>query len=156
MFVEDLAARVLAAALAMLAVAVSYDVVGRRLFGLGAAWVTEASEYLLVYLTFLLAPWILRNGGHVREEFVVQRLSPRGRRAASLAMSALALGTFFTLALVTCETALDLYRKKVMVGAILSFPKWAFFAPTAGGFLLVSLELARQIVALLYERRGSE
>ena len=43
------------------------------------AWLHESVEYALYVGVFLGAPWVLRQGAHVRVDVVRARLTPRGR-----------------------------------------------------------------------------
>ena len=52
--------------------------VGLRNAGLGGiAWSNEASEYMLYLITLLAAPWLLRQGQHIRIDIVLRALPPR-------------------------------------------------------------------------------
>src|SRR5205814_7203448 len=43
----------------------------------GIAWSNEASEYMLYLITLLSAPWLLRQGKHIRIDIVLRALPPR-------------------------------------------------------------------------------
>jgi TRAP-type C4-dicarboxylate transport system permease small subunit len=47
-------------------------------------WVVEPSEYALLWITFLGAAWVLRHGGHVRVDILLQYLSPAALRVCGL------------------------------------------------------------------------
>jgi TRAP-type C4-dicarboxylate transport system permease small subunit len=70
-----------------------YDTTARLFFSAPTLWVLDANEYLLVYLTFVPAGWILTRGGHVRVEILVQRLSARRQRTMDLLGSLLGVIT---------------------------------------------------------------
>ena len=57
--------------------AVSVDVVLRYFFNRPTVWVLEICEYILLYVVFLGAAWVLKEEGHVRVGLVVDRLSPK-------------------------------------------------------------------------------
>ncbi len=57
--------------------AVSIDVVLRYFFNRPTIWVLEICEYILLYVVFLGAAWVLKEEGHVRVGLVVDRLSPK-------------------------------------------------------------------------------
>ena len=59
---------------------VIYDVVARLAFHAPTLWVIDINEYMLVYLTFIPAGWILLKDGHVKVELVTSRLGPRTQR----------------------------------------------------------------------------
>jgi C4-dicarboxylate transporter, DctQ subunit len=56
---------------------VCLEVIMRYIVHRPQIWVVETSEYMLVILTFLAATWILRAEGHVKVDFVYNRLSYR-------------------------------------------------------------------------------
>ena len=53
---------------------ISADVVSRTAGFLGLPWATDVCEYLLFTSTFLGAPWVLRQGAHVRVDILVASL----------------------------------------------------------------------------------
>src|SRR3954462_14740581 len=57
---------------------IALDVALRNLAGTGFPWLIDAIEYGLFAGTFLAAPWVLREGAHVRVDIVVTTLPPRG------------------------------------------------------------------------------
>jgi TRAP-type C4-dicarboxylate transport system permease small subunit len=70
--------------IAAIAIGVSLDV-ALRYFGAGnLPWVPELSEYDLFVFTFVGAPWVLREGAHVRVDILVAGLPPRAAAAAEI------------------------------------------------------------------------
>ena len=53
------------------------DVVGRNAGLGGIAWSSEVSEDILYLLTLLAAPWLLRQGQHIRVDILLRALPPR-------------------------------------------------------------------------------
>ena len=43
----------------------------------GLAWSTEISELMLYLITMCVAPWLLRQGQHIRVDIVLQAIPPR-------------------------------------------------------------------------------
>src|SRR3989304_2566115 len=67
--------------LGALALLVTGDVVARNV-GLGTLpWIIEVSEYSLPLAPFLIAPWLLHQGQHVRLDTLVAALPPAAARA---------------------------------------------------------------------------
>ncbi len=71
---------VAAAFVVVMTVSVLYDVFARLLFRAPTIWVIDMNEYLLVYLTFVPAAWILMNDHHVKVELVTARLKAPAQR----------------------------------------------------------------------------
>ncbi len=65
-------------------VSVCYSVVMRYLFHRPTGWVDEVNEYLLYYLAFLSAAWVLEVDGHVRLDVVLNLLSRRTQRMMNI------------------------------------------------------------------------
>ncbi len=68
-------------------VSVSADVAGRYVFGRPIGWVVEFTEYILLYIPFLAMAWLVREGGHVRIDVVLQALGPGTRSLVNAATS---------------------------------------------------------------------
>lgn len=69
----------------MIAVIVS---VAMRNFGMQPwAWLFTSTEYALLYMTMLGAPWLVREKGHVHIELVTAALPPLMRRFVSRAVA---------------------------------------------------------------------
>ena len=81
-------------------VAICAEVLLRYGFNRPIAWVVELSEYALLWITFLGASYVLRHGGHVRVDILLQYLSPAALRvcgmvsAASCALTSLVIFAF--------------------------------------------------------------
>ncbi|PON17846.1 hypothetical protein C2W62_11000 [Candidatus Entotheonella serta] len=43
-------------------------------------WILQYTEYILLWLTFLGAAWLLREEGHIRIDTVISRLGASSRR----------------------------------------------------------------------------
>ena len=53
---------------------VSLEICMRYFFRRPQVWTVEVCEYILFILAFLGAPWLLKKGGHVSVDIVVERL----------------------------------------------------------------------------------
>ena len=62
--------------LAFQVVSVSVEIICRTLFNISFSVVTPLNEWSLVYLTFLGAAWLQREGGHTSDDSVVALLPP--------------------------------------------------------------------------------
>ena len=72
---------------------ITYDVLSRYLFSSSSPWAIDLSEYALVWITFLAAPWVLMQDRHVRIELLVDVLPPRVQRVLGVAVCLAALLT---------------------------------------------------------------
>ena len=58
---------------------ISIGVMMRFFFHRSPVWLIEVSGYGMVFMTFLVAAWILREEGHVRIDLLLSRLNHRHR-----------------------------------------------------------------------------
>lgn len=63
----------------VMTMSIAYEVVVRYFFSRPTAWALDFSEYILVYSTFLAAPWILKNNGHTSVSLLTDALNEKNR-----------------------------------------------------------------------------
>jgi TRAP-type C4-dicarboxylate transport system permease small subunit len=69
-----------ACVLLMLQVAsVTAEVVLRLVFNVSLSWVTAFNEWSLLLIAFLGAAWLEREGGHTKDDSVMEHFGPRAR-----------------------------------------------------------------------------
>jgi TRAP-type C4-dicarboxylate transport system permease small subunit len=115
--------------------------VGLRNVGLGGlAWSNEASEYMLYLITLLSAPWLLRQGKHIRIDIVLRALPPRIGWGLEWVGDLLGL---------LCSLYFVWYGTKVLVASYVAgsmsiktliIPEWWLLAPMPLAFIAVSIE----------------
>jgi TRAP-type C4-dicarboxylate transport system permease small subunit len=70
-----------ACVLLMLQVAsVTVEVLLRQVADVSLPWVNTFNEWSLILIAFLGAAWLEREGGHTRDDSVIERFGPRARR----------------------------------------------------------------------------
>lgn len=119
---------------------VSYDVTLRYVFVAPTSWADDLSEYGLLWATFLAAPWVLRNGGHVRVELLVVRLSESHRRRLEVACSVLGAIVCAIFAWQTALTVIEFYMRGLMMARIWRIPLWMPYAAIPVGSSLLAME----------------
>lgn len=116
------------------------DVISRNAGLGGIPWSSEASEDILYLLTLLAAPWLLRQGQHIRVDILLRALPPR---------IGWVLEWFGDLLGLACSLYFVCYGWKVLAasyqaGAIsiktLITPEWWMLAPLPMAFLLLAIE----------------
>jgi TRAP-type transport system small permease protein len=118
-----------------------------RTLGLGSLdWVLEASEYALLIITFLGAPWALRRGAHVRVDVVISQLPPPVARVFEILSELLGLTTSLALFIWGAQTTLLSVRSHSMIYKVLIFPEWWLYALTTLSGLLLSIEFMRRLI----------
>ena len=102
---------------------ITYDVITRGLFNWASPWAFDLSEYSLVWMTFLAAPWILLRDGHVRIEILIDVLGPRWQRLIGVVVSLIGLIACVILAWRTGIAAIEYALNDVRVGRIWNIPR---------------------------------
>lgn len=129
-----------AALIALMGLGISVDVVLRNA-GLGViSWMLEAAEYGLFLSTFLGAPWVLKEGGHVRVDVLVNSVPPwLGRWLEGLA-DLFGLGVSAVLFYYSAAVALDSQSEGARIIKEFIFPEWWVFAIVCFSAALLMVE----------------
>ncbi len=123
---------------------VLYEVVARYFFNNPTIWAVDLTEYSLVYITMLGAPWVLRDHAHTRVEIVVERLGPRTRLILAILVPLVAAVGAVVLAWEGAWETWDSYLGGHAELKAWRVPRWPLILPIfIGGFLLV-IEFLRQ------------
>lgn len=107
------------------------------------AWLFTSSEYALLYMTMLGAPWLVREKGHVHIELVTAALPPNVRRMISRLVAAACV----VVSLILAWKGLDLFltnieRNDYDVRAYY-FPRWILTISFPVSFGLMAVEFSR-------------
>ncbi|PKP80221.1 MAG: C4-dicarboxylate ABC transporter permease [Alphaproteobacteria bacterium HGW-Alphaproteobacteria-2] len=141
--VVSLAALVAAAMLVWLMVAIVVSVSLRNLGMQPWAWLFTSTEYGLLYLTMLGAPWLVREKGHVHIELVTAALPAPAQRLLSRLIAAACATICALLAWKGAElVATNLARNDMDVRAYY-FPRWLLTLAFPVSFGLMTVEFAR-------------
>ena len=129
---------------------ISAAVASRYLFNSPMGWVTEISEYILVYITFLVAAWVLKQEGHVKMDLVFNRLSPRTQSMLNTITSGISAIVCFILFWYGVRVTWELFKTRYFTPTILELPKFVIVAIIFIGSLLLCLQfLNRTFLHLL-------
>jgi len=124
----DALAIVAGALVVLLTALVVVDVAARSLRVFTLPWSLEATEYMLYAVTFLGAPWVLRERGHIAIELVVERLPARGRAVAGVLAELAGAAICAVLFTYACRVVWQSYASGIMVQKSFSFPEWVAYA----------------------------
>ena len=116
------------------------DVVSRNLGGGGVSVSNELSEDILYLMTLLAAPWLLRQGQHIRVDIILRALPLRA--AWLLEWLGDIVGLFCCLYFVWygCFITIASYSAGSISIKTLVTPEWWTLAPLPFGFALLALE----------------
>jgi TRAP-type C4-dicarboxylate transport system permease small subunit len=141
--IEGLAFVASIALLAMVAI-ICADVLTRNVAipGLprGVAWSNEVSELLLYAITLLAAPWLLREGRHIRVDIVLRALPKPAAYACEWFADVLGLVSCVWLVVYGASAALKSWQSDAQSIKTLVMPEWWFLAPLPVCFALLAIE----------------
>lgn len=121
---NDALSYVSAVLIVVMTLTVLYDVVARLVFRSPTLWAIDLNEYLLVYLTFVPAAWILLRDHHVKVELLLSRLRPRTQRRMVLTTDLLGLFYSVILAWQSWLVAWDAFQNGYRFSTALAFPRF--------------------------------
>jgi C4-dicarboxylate transporter, DctQ subunit len=131
------------------------DVLIKWITGRSVVWVQETVEFSLLWLTFLGASWVLREGAHIKMDLIANRLRPGARRVLDLTMSfvgaAICLIITYYSARVTWHHAKTGYK----LLTFMSPPSAAIDFIIPVGFLLIAIQFIRR-GSRISRRRGDQ
>lgn len=126
-----------------LMVSVTVSVVMRNAGMQPFAWLFTSSEYAILYMTMLGAPWLVREKGHVHIELVTAALSGPLRRIVSRSVAALCVIVSVILAWKGAELFLGNIARNDLDVRAYYFPKWALTIAFPISFGLMAIEFSR-------------
>lgn len=127
-------------ALGLIVALICLDVALRNLALGSLPWLIELSEYLMYAGTFLAAPWVLRQGNHVRVDMLLVAL-PR-RLAIRLEQVVDLVGLAISLVLLYYGSAVvsDAWRSNMVAYKTWYVPEWLLYLAIPAGALLLAIE----------------
>jgi C4-dicarboxylate transporter, DctQ subunit len=112
-------------------------------------WAMETCEYILFVIAFLGAPWLLKKGGHVSVDILIERLSLRLKNYLGLVSSGIGIAVSAIICWFGLVTAWDCYVTGVVVTKTYSVPKHYFLPFISLGYFFLLVEFGRQFFSKL-------
>jgi C4-dicarboxylate transporter DctQ subunit len=137
-------------------VGTSADVILRYLFNHPIEEMVALSEFALLYITFLGAPWLLRTNGHIQMDFFVSRMSSKNRAMLEIVSSI--MGMFISLVLIWygAQVTQELWVMKVYdLFKLAGFPKAIIVAIIPIGSFLLLFQFLKNLLKIRKQRAGS-
>lgn len=134
------------ALLCALVVLVCMDVTSRTFHLVPMPWAPDFSEYALYGITFLGAPWVLREEGHIAIELVVERLAPGPRCTARRAVQVLGALVCAALFYFACRQLWRSHAAQNLVYETFAFPEWWQYVLPPPIFALLFALYLRQLL----------
>jgi TRAP-type C4-dicarboxylate transport system permease small subunit len=125
--------------------AVAAEVVLRQA-GLPAfGWTLELSEYGLVLVSFLGAPWVLRHQEHISVDIVIRHVRPTMSRILLTIADVTSAAACLILAWFATQVALEALQRGTILYNYFAIPQWLILAILPLGAILLTIEFALRI-----------
>lgn len=134
-------------AFAVIALATAWDVFARTVLGTSVRGLVDVVEYALFVTTFVAAPWVLHQGGHVQVDFAVGALAPARRRRVQRLGDLIGLLASLVLLVYSMRVTIAAWQQGNLVLKAIVFPEWWVFAVMPPSMLLLAFEFARRLAA---------
>lgn len=107
----------------------------------GLPWSNELSETTLYLVTMLAAPWLLREGRHIRVDIVLRVLPPRVGWICEWICDVIAFSCCVCVAVYGARATWESYAHGSLTIKTLVLPEWWTLAPLPLAFALLSVEM---------------
>lgn len=116
----------------------------RYLLNYSISWAVEVTSYSLLYLTFLLATWVLRGEGHVKIEIVLEHLKPRPQIVVNIITSILCVIPCLVFAWYAGQLTWNYFQEGRFYTTALRPPTWSLIIIISIGNFLLFIQLLRR------------
>ena len=130
--------------LVLMALAISFDVILRSVINMPLKWVFEATEYALLFITFLGVTWVLQRDEHVRLDLLLNSLQRRGRAVIEAITSLVMASVCLVITWSSAHHEIYLFQNDITIQKYYNILEYTvFFIIPVGFFLLFVQSLKR-------------
>jgi TRAP-type transport system small permease protein len=119
----------------------------------GLAWSNEISELMLYLITMCVAPWLLRQGQHIRVDILLQSVPPRWAWYMEWVGDVIGLGCCLVITWYGTQAAWSSFSSGAVNIKTLVTPEWWALAPLPFIFILLGVEMIFRMVRLYRAER---
>lgn len=120
----------------------------------GLAWSNEISELMLYLITMTVAPWLLRQGQHIRVDILLQAIPRRLAWTLEWVSDLIGLACCCVIAWYGSQAAWSSYASGAVNIKTLVTPEWWALAPLPLVFVMLAVELLFRMRRLYLAERG--
>lgn len=120
----------------------------------GLAWSNEISELMLYLITMCVAPWLLRQGQHIRVDIMLQAIPPQAAWRLEWLGDLIGFACCVAIAWFGTQAAWSSYVSGAVNIKTLVTPEWWALAPLPFVFVLLAIEMIFRMVRLQRGVRG--
>jgi C4-dicarboxylate transporter DctQ subunit len=135
----DIQASLSVALLYLVMLCITLEVVLRYFLNRPTIWTVPITEWSMLFVTFLAAPWLLRRQGHVKVELVLNRFNQRHQALFQIFTSVLGAMSCFILVWVGVAVCWESFQRSIVTTAAVEIPMWIPLAiiPFGSSFLCI-------------------
>ena len=130
-------------------------IASRYFLGRPIGWVIEVSAYILLYVTFLVAPWVLREEGHITIDVAVDLLNPKAKSLINFITSTIGAIVFLLLAWYGAKVTWNMFQVGYFTDTMLELPKFVIIGIISLGSFMFFIQLLRRAFSFLWSYRMS-
>ena len=120
----------------------------------GLAWSNEISELMLYLITMSVAPWLLRQGQHIRVDILLQAIPARLAWSLEWLGDLIGFVCCIVMAWYGTQAAWSSYASGAVNIKTLVTPEWWALAPLPLVFVLLAIEMVFRLIRLQRGPRG--
>jgi TRAP-type C4-dicarboxylate transport system permease small subunit len=120
----------------------------------GLDWSNDLTEAMLYLITMCAAPWILRQGQHIRVDIVLRAIPKRTAWYCEWFADVVGLFCCLVMLWYGVKTTIASYTSGAMTVKTLITPEWWLLAPLPIAFALLAIEMLFRMRRLLHGERG--
>ncbi|MEJ2375479.1 MAG: TRAP transporter small permease [Pseudolabrys sp.] len=121
----------------LLTLLICVDVASRYFGWFAMPWSLEVAEYMLYGITFLGAPWVLLNQGHISIDIAVERLRPAAKARALMVSNALGALICAILTFASTVAWWHSFRSGTLIQQTFIVPEWWMYVGPPPIFLIM-------------------
>jgi C4-dicarboxylate transporter, DctQ subunit len=148
-FVCKLFAAVAGVLLIVVTVLIGYVILARIIHVSSPAWVTQFTEYGLLWITFLGTAWVLGRNRHIAIDLLTSQLGPRKKLALSISHNIVGCAICLVLCYFSFLTVWSMYERGVVDVQVVDIAKYKVILIIPLGFLLLALQFLRRMFIAL-------
>jgi C4-dicarboxylate transporter, DctQ subunit len=142
--------------LVLLLILVFNEVIARYLLNKPTLYSVELSEYLLLFVAFMAAGWVMQNDRHVKMHSVVNLMPEKVRHVLDISTSAIVLVFCLILVWEGAKSSLMAFAGGYHSSSLLNVPLWIPYAIIPIGSLILTLQVLVRIVRLIWPPISSD
>ncbi len=142
--------------LIVVTILVGYVILARALHISSPPWVTQFTEYALLWITFLGSAWVLGRNRHIAIDLVTSQLGPRKKLALSVSHNLVGCAICLVLCYFGFLTVWSMAERGVVDVQVVDVAKYKILFVIPLGFLLLALQFLRKMFIAFQSIRHSD